>query len=731
MKNFILFILLVVLSINTYAQDTLTVNVQSGCKNSTVKEVNLLLRSSTGATLQTFSTTNPTVTQNTADVYWGGFTPFANDLNSYYTVFGSLNPNVSLVEVNTVFQCSGGLYESSTNTSVFIDKIPDQITYSISDSSFVNGVKTYTLTDGNGNDQTISFTDTDTKLTEQEVCDIIDSKPPPAYVSSLSNDVYTIDIGCDTFLLDIFANDVECYDPVTGLKGPRNYSVIPSSLSPSGCFADIRLNPAGVELNGCQDDPLICSFDYTDGKDTATVTIITVPDPLGVVRLGKVNNSKGNEIESGQMITYTFAICNEVGATGPISDIDFIDNLDQGCFDNVSVDDAVDQNGNAVATPTYDAGTGDLGLVFSGPIEAGECISFDVSATVIKNEGFEFIANNAFVEANDGINGQGSTNAYALDVVNEKESSKVNAMLEEFSATDGMFEFSETFTKEPSGNFAPCDEPYIRKWYTASNQLISEQSGTLCNDDDIWTGNGIGDITPFVGGSTGDGLTVSLDKLPAATEFGLIDGNAEEWYYTIEFGGRQCPVSESDTVFICQINEYLFENENYQTNITSDQNGIFDFVEFYVGSLVRSSNTFVASPNAANFPYSTLIRRNVPGCGFSMIVNGYDTWRITEVNGNAFAGTVDISATSSPVGAAWMLHAFDYPFALAEYFSQDCDDSFVSSSQFGLDACTQRIENTVKVSTCNCGGENWESFRIDSQSSDNFVEFTVGLLSSY
>ena len=210
MKNFILFILLVVLSINTYAQDTLTVNVQSGCKNSTVKEVNLLLRSSTGATLQTFSTITPTVAQNTADVYWGGFTPFANDPNSYYTVFGSLNPDVSLVEVNTVFECSGGLYESSTNTSVFIDKIPNQITYGMdytSDSTqfcfyqdsagiqtslscfdckedvvdtnttytlsapvTVGGTTTYILTDSDGNDQTISFTDTDTQRTDAEIC---------------------------------------------------------------------------------------------------------------------------------------------------------------------------------------------------------------------------------------------------------------------------------------------------------------------------------------------------------------------------------------------------------------------------------------------------------------------------------------------------------------------------------------------------------------------------------
>ena len=290
MKNLFLFITLILFSINTNAQDTLTINVQSGCKNSVIKETTLTLRSRTGATLQTFSTTNPTVAQNTTDVYWGGFTPFANDPNSYYTVFGSLNPDVSLVEVNTVFECSGGLYESNTNTSVFIDKIPSQITYGMdytSDSTqfcfyqdsagiqtslscfdckedvvdtnttytlsgpvTVGGTTTYVLTDSDGNDQTISFTDTNTQRTDAEICAAV-AASCNATIGEISYSVNADGDNVASFNFTDNAGVTETREIVFPDVGDGNTSLITKAVDANGAETITHDDGTGVTTDWC------------------------------------------------------------------------------------------------------------------------------------------------------------------------------------------------------------------------------------------------------------------------------------------------------------------------------------------------------------------------------------------------------------------------------------------------------------------------------------------------
>jgi len=115
------------LSISAFGQiDTLTINVVSGCKDGVPVEVELVLKSVTGATIATYTHSSPATSLSNTDLDFGGFIDFdptdAGTAQEFYSVVSVANSNAALLQINATFDCSGGLYQNKAYTSVYLDK---------------------------------------------------------------------------------------------------------------------------------------------------------------------------------------------------------------------------------------------------------------------------------------------------------------------------------------------------------------------------------------------------------------------------------------------------------------------------------------------------------------------------------------------------------------------------------------------------------------------------------
>lgn len=416
-------------------------------------------------------------------------------------------------------------------------------------------------------DNTVYFITTTTDENGNQIIDTTGCKAlPTGYIVSLVNDSYVIENGCDTLLIsDIYSNDTPCTDVQTGQEVAGTYQII--SVNEDSCFESLVLTPTGVEIFDCQSEPKLCSFDYEvtcpDGqKDTATVTIQTVPDPIGEIRLNKSNNAENNEVESGETFTYTYTICNDPNATGDITDIEFLDELDMTCFTNVAPEDFKDENGNIVGGTGYDQITGELTFDWAGPLVPGQCVSADVSVQVLKPSGFEFIPNIAYVEGNDGVNGPGSTSAYDIDVVNETEFAEALVSSDDSDPTSVLF--TPAYTKQPSGALV-SGEP-IRNVLKGieddgSETVLAEWVGIEGQAANTTTEITSTNILNYLSGTNGNGSTFSFDlgawmigngfNLDDYTDFKLC-------VFTGGQGSTTCPVESTnennDTAFSISCN---------------------------------------------------------------------------------------------------------------------------------------------------------------------------------
>jgi hypothetical protein len=601
------------------------------------------------------------------------------------------------------------------------------------------------------------------------------------YLGSETGEI--VDIECDRQIYDITSNDGDCTKIVTASDGVTSttasyigtYKVkevrITSIDAITGVETDItNISPPAFDVTLDASGvitlyPRDCSMNLRievdncidcNGTLSNTVTDVfnTVASPVGSILPEKQVqkfDDKGNLVEvenvlTGDQLVMTLEMCSNGTAPNPdgspLGPVDTPYGVDQlnPCYGNPTFLSANTTSGGTVDASHFSV-TGqtiELGADLTGnplpTLQSGECHVFRFVVDVVCPSGFGIIPNSFYVEGDgngDGTNGD--TYGSDVEVVGEVDLPITSNEITDVDYGIGEFTIEETFTKEPSGSLAPIGATYKRTFKKKSDgTIISETTGALGANDDTWTGVGIGDITPYIQGGTGNGQPIVVEKSNAATALGLVDANADEWIVCIQYGGNSdplCPIASNiDTVELCRVTDYLFENENLRDNTTSTSGGVLQLSQLYIGSLIEGQFTSATTGAASNIPYANFSRYGIPGCGVAYIPNGYDTWTITEVNGVPFNGTQTITNTTNSTGPAYLLHAFDYLPALQEYFS--CESVNISTGAFGLTPCTERLTNSVKVSLCNCDDDEFTSFRIEG-SNGNYAVFTIGLLSSY
>ena len=127
MKKFILYLFLTLSSLVVFGQsDDLIINISSGCKDGVPVRSEFILKSITGATIASYTTTSPLSPLVNTDINFGGFIDFdVADLGTsqeFYTLMGVSNSNAAILQTKVTFDCSGGLYENEAYTSVYLDR---------------------------------------------------------------------------------------------------------------------------------------------------------------------------------------------------------------------------------------------------------------------------------------------------------------------------------------------------------------------------------------------------------------------------------------------------------------------------------------------------------------------------------------------------------------------------------------------------------------------------------
>jgi len=380
------------------------------------------------------------------------------------------------------------------------------------------------------------------------------------------------DLPCET--RDEDGNLISSGDGIYTLKGidnPTNLDLVALTTDGKAIVQPIDCNkPIAEGIQTC----IVCP----DGTVSNIVTDLFTftPPPIGDIRVDKNNDTSSNTASTGDTYTYTIVVCNDPNATGPITDITVTDNLPTELTyvsDDGGTGSGVTSNAGQIVTWT-----------FPGPLAPGACESLDIAVEVTGAIGFEFIANITTASGDDGINGPDSTTDSDIDVINEYEASVTTNTVTDENYTNGEFTIEETFIKEPSGALAPCGEPYTRTFKKKSDgSIISEVTGTLCNNDDVWTGAGIGDITPFITGGTGNGQPIIIEKMNAAIAFNINGANADDWIVEIQFGGGECPLSNIDTVELCKVFRASFDNEALTPNEISNDGTTTTYTPIGVG----------------------------------------------------------------------------------------------------------------------------------------------------
>ena len=366
-------------------------------------------------------------------------------------------------------------------------------------------------------------------------------------IASETGETFELESTCSTQVFDISTNDIPCETrdedgnlissgngiyQLKSISQPNNAQFTPTGdgkvyVTPTNCS-----EPFVTDIETC----IVCP----DGtkSNTAKDVFIFVPPPIGSPRIDKINDAEGNQVETGQTITYTLTILNDPAtATGPISNSIVTDIFDLSCFDlsSITADIPVGPNNQTPFGFLSLDPLGNFTWFASDDLLPGESASVDISMTVIKPAGFEYIVNTAKIEScilkDDAGNCIGEGSDSDIDVVNESEFPEARHEWGNISSNGIISTSSQEYIKQPSGSLIACAEPFRYEHYR-EGVLWETITGTLCGNDyasDRTDGLSILDFTPT--GDFGNGLS-----------FGF---NINNWNIAIhEANGTQCQSCE-------------------------------------------------------------------------------------------------------------------------------------------------------------------------------------------
>ena len=445
-------------------------------------------------------------------------------------------------------------------------------------------VKTYLDTDGN-----ICHRDT--------VC-----KPQPLeYTISVIGDSWA-DSTCTTKIYDSNDLDMTCAngfyvtDSITVNSAPAGN--MPTVFQMANGQIYFTPDPCNAAYTVSVYSVYVCDIDGDGVQDTSNqqIDVIThIPQPIGDIRITKVNNTSDNQFTSGDEFTWTFVL-NNVGDGNVLDPI--VTDPFPACVTYVTDDSGV------TPTATGNSYEWDFAGTTIAPLSS---ISFDVDVSTDNcPAGIEYLSNIAQVTADDGNGGE--TSDSDDDVLNETQIAESRVTATDPDHTTGISVLEFTHTKQPSGALIPpsqCENHLVTvELIEAGIPTYSVLEGNTCNDISTYTVVSGFDLTPYLSGSTANGGSVQFDKKAwaqiegweyAAT--GLSEQNGNQYitntsdldartfaqtvrFYTVVGGGNPptatCPIPSSNSdnfADICKIldvwtggHSFFFEDDMNLTN---------------------------------------------------------------------------------------------------------------------------------------------------------------------
>lgn len=190
---------------------------------------------------------------------------------------------VSIPARKTVYNKLNDLVDAITACNCGEDVVDTNTTYVVGTPTTINGTTTYIITDSDGNEQTISFTDTNTQRTDAEIC---------AAVAANCN----AEISQISYSTNIDGDNVASFDFIDNSGNIVTRSIIfPSGGSDNGDF-----NITETTING--DENYNISHTQSDGTEKNFDILIQ-----------KYVRCDGSELQSGDKLWYAHNLSQEDG----------------------------------------------------------------------------------------------------------------------------------------------------------------------------------------------------------------------------------------------------------------------------------------------------------------------------------------------------------------------------------------------------------------------------------